>query len=183
MTGGWVQRDVIGDAFSWALYSFVRNDPILNNDHIGNAPQYIYEDVTLTYENGRMQICISPDWDYGDFDVYLGHLSRSSSEGSVGGFDELLDLLGLIDPSPVCDGLHALIYAGRGDTCNACVSLCACLPLGDLAKVGKYVSRAGKASEGFAKSLARKIEKISVRMQDVSFMILNETVLIAQRMS
>ena len=159
VTGRWVQRDIVGDAFSWAPYSFVRNDPILNNDYIGNAPQYIYEDVTLTYENGRMQICISPDWDYGDFDVYLGRLSRPSSEGSGDGFDELLDLLGIVDPSPVCDGLHALIYAGRGDVCNTCVSLCACLPLGDLAKVGKYVSRAEKASEGFAKSLARKIEK------------------------
>jgi hypothetical protein len=106
-----------------------------------------------------MQICISPDWDYGDFDVYLGRPSRPSFERSGDEFDELLDLLGIVDPSPVCDALHSLIYAGRGDARNACISFCACLPLGDLAKVAKRASRAEKASEGFAKSLARKIEK------------------------
>ena len=42
---------------------------------------------------------------------------------------------------------------------DPCAPLCACLPLGDLAKVGKCVSRAEKVSEGFAKSLARTIEK------------------------
>jgi len=50
----------------------------------------------------------------------------------------ILDLAGIIDPTPISDGTNALISAGRGDWFGAGISAIAMVPLlGDLAKAGK----------------------------------------------
>ena len=57
-----------------------------------------------------------------------------------------LDVIGTFDPSPISDGLNALIYADEGDWINAAISATAMIPYaGDLAKAGKYGTRAAKA--------------------------------------
>ena len=57
---------------------------------------------------------------------------------------------------------------GQGDAGNACVCLCSCLPFGDTAKLGKYGVKGAKkaifrgsrkASENYAKSMAKQIQR------------------------
>lgn len=51
----------------------------------------------------------------------------------------VLDITGFVDPTPVSDGLNALISLGRGDWLGAGLSGLAMVPyIGDLAKAGKF---------------------------------------------
>jgi hypothetical protein len=48
------------------------------------------------------------------------------------------DLAGIVDPTPVCEGISTLISIARGDWLNAALSGASMVPfIGDLAKVGK----------------------------------------------
>ena len=72
-----------------------------------------------------------------------------------------LDAAGTADPSPVCDGINGLIYAGRGQWDNAGISAVAMVPyVGDLAKAGKYGKKAIVIGEGMAdvKKVARELD-------------------------
>lgn len=81
-----------------------------------------------------------------------------------------LDVAGFVDPTPVSDGLNAIISAGRGDAWGALISGASMLPyIGDAAKVGKlgrYAETVAKAVElakvdpGFARAARPVIEKI-----------------------
>lgn len=62
-----------------------------------------------------------------------------------------LDLVGIVDPTPISDGTNALISAGRGDWFGAGISAVAMVPLlGDLAKAGKL----GRWAQTVDKALA-----------------------------
>lgn len=51
----------------------------------------------------------------------------------------VLDITGFVDPTPVSDGLNALISLGRGDWLGAGLSGLSMIPyIGDLAKAGKF---------------------------------------------
>lgn len=53
-------------------------------------------------------------------------------------FQMALDLVGVVDPTPVCDGASALISLARGQWFDAAISAAGMLPyVGDLAKAGK----------------------------------------------
>ena len=50
-----------------------------------------------------------------------------------------LDIIGTLEPTPVADGINAIIYAIEGNWNNAAISAVAMIPyLGDAAKAGKY---------------------------------------------
>ena len=50
-----------------------------------------------------------------------------------------LDVAGLVDPTPICDGLNAVIAVGRGNWVDAGLSVISIVPyVGDLAKAGKF---------------------------------------------
>lgn len=61
------------------LYVLLANQPTARFDSLGDAPQYVYDGVSLTYESGVMRIWTSPDWDSGDFDYYYG-IDRTKDE-------------------------------------------------------------------------------------------------------
>ncbi len=74
-----------------------------------------------------------------------------------------LDVIGLIDPTPLSDGLNAALYIAEGDVKNAAISLAgAVMPYaGDLLKVSKLgeriVARATKLADGV--SAAATVER------------------------
>ncbi|APZ91186.1 DNA/RNA non-specific endonuclease [Fuerstiella marisgermanici] len=50
-----------------------------------------------------------------------------------------LDIAGIADPTPICDGANAIISVARGDWLGAGLSLVSIVPyVGDLAKAGKF---------------------------------------------
>ena len=173
-TGRWLQRDKLTEAVSKCLYAFLSNQSIFMYDYLGNAPQYVYEGVVLTYDSDGMRICASADWDYGDFDYYYRRPYRSREESCD--IDEFLDAAGVADQTPIIDAIHAVTYIIRGDTGNTCVCLCACIPLGDIAKLGKYGAKgikavrqtrngyktAKEAAEAAAKNNWKKVGKDSI---------------------
>lgn len=54
-----------------------------------------------------------------------------------------LDIIGTFDPSPVSDGLNAIIYGLEGDWKNAAISLAGMVPyVGDAGKVGRLGTKA-----------------------------------------
>jgi len=62
-----------------------------------------------------------------------------------------LDAAGVLDPTPISDGVNALIYAGRGQWGNMLISMAGTVPyVGDLAKGGKYGAKAFKAGNKLA---------------------------------
>ena len=49
-----------------------------------------------------------------------------------------LDIVGLVDPTPISDGVNGLISLGRGDWLGAGISAVSMIPyVGDAAKLGK----------------------------------------------
>ena len=72
-----------------------------------------------------------------------------------------LDVIGIVDPFGVADGLNCLIYLGRGQYGNAGISLAGMIPyIGDLAKGVKYGGKAFKAAE-VAADVARVERKVA----------------------
>jgi hypothetical protein len=71
-------------------------------------------------------------------------------------FQAVLDVLGVVDPTPISDGLNALIYASRGQWGNAGVSVLGIVPyVGDAAKTAKYGVRAAKTGGRLGTDLTR----------------------------
>lgn len=81
-----------------------------------------------------------------------------------------LDIAGLVDPTPISDGLNGIISAGRGDVLGAVISGASMVPyVGDLAKAGKlgrYARTIANAVElartdaAFAKAAGPALEQI-----------------------
>ncbi len=72
----------------------------------------------------------------------------------IDGVQMFLDGVGVLDPSPVSDGLNAFIYAVRGNWSDSWISVAGMFPyLGDAAKVGEYGNKTVRlARKGFATS-------------------------------
>lgn len=68
-----------------------------------------------------------------------------------------LDLVGIIDPTPVSDGASMALSLGRGDYSGAAISAVSMVPfIGDLAKsakLGRYLATLRKAADTAARSL------------------------------
>jgi hypothetical protein len=83
-----------------------------------------------------------------------------------------LDLVGILDPSPISDGSNALISLGRGDHLGAGLSGLGLIPfIGDLAKVGKL----GKWSQTIQRVLteARRSARFADRVRPILQRFLN----------
>ncbi|MDO5624487.1 MAG: DNA/RNA non-specific endonuclease [Pseudomonadota bacterium] len=83
-----------------------------------------------------------------------------------------LDIAGLIDPTPISDGVNGVISLGRGDWLGAGISLVSMVPyVGDLAKLGKlgrYAETVAKAVDAAASNpaLARQLEPALKKIGD-----------------
>ncbi|MFW6151924.1 MAG: hypothetical protein ACOC6C_03015, partial [Verrucomicrobiota bacterium] len=85
----------------------------------------------------------------------LGLCSEESGGGFLDWLQGGLDAIGVFDPTPISDGLNALIYVGRGQYGYAAISAVAIVPyIGDAGKAGKYGVKGAKGVRAVTKKQA-----------------------------
>ena len=140
--GRWLTRDPAGYVDGLNLYQYVGSLAVHAVDPFGL--QYgplipIDEDGggggNRTYPGTPMPLPPKMDW---------GRLvpDRESVQTT-------LDFFGCIDPTPICDGANAAIYAAHGEWGDAAISCCAIIPvLGDWAKAPRMGSNIWRRLRG-----------------------------------
>jgi hypothetical protein len=135
--GRFIQIDPLleGGQESFNPYHFSFNNPIRFNDSDGKAPN----DIII---KGKNNSSVTFKTDLIDITVNAGSLGIDfSGNYSLSGDDVIsagLDIVGIVDPSGIADGLNAGLQAKKGDWIGAGISMFGILPLvGDIAKVGK----------------------------------------------
>lgn len=79
-------------------------------------------------------------------------------------FQFFLDIVGIVDPTGVADGMNGMISLGRGDYAGAIISLIGLIPyIGDAAKLGKLPKYAKSVRK--AVNLALKDEKFAKKLR------------------
>ncbi|CAM1343846.1 hypothetical protein [Tenacibaculum amylolyticum] len=132
----WFSPDPLAEEFpDWSPYNFVENNPIRYVDPDGLAPV----DIVLRGSNNSS---ITIETDLIDVDVDAGFLVGDlGGNYSFSGNDILtagLDIVGVIDPTPISDGLAASLEFKSGNYGGALLSGLGIFPyVGDLGKAGK----------------------------------------------
>lgn len=153
----WFSPDPLSEEFpSWSPYNFTMNNPIRFIDPDGRAPM----DIILKGANNSSVTIVT--------DLIDVSIDASSFVGDLGGNysfqgDDILvaglDIVGIVDPSGVADGLAASIEAKNGNYGSALLSGLGIIPyVGDLGKVGK-IGKHVKTIEN-AISSAKNVKKI-----------------------
>lgn len=132
----WLSPDPLAEEFpSWSPYNFVENNPIRFIDPDGLAPMDIVlkgaNNSSVTIETDLIDVSIDASSFVGDLG---GNYSFAGEDILVAG----LDIVGIVDPTGVADGLAASIEAKNGNWGNAILSGMGVIPyIGDVGKVGK----------------------------------------------
>ena len=171
----WFSPDPLSEEFpSWSPYNFTMNNPIRFIDPDGRAPM----DIILKGANNSSVTIVTDLIDVSvDASAFVGDLGGNYS---FQGDDILvagLDIVGIVDPTPISDGLAASIEAKNGNWGSAFLSGLGVIPLvGDLGKVGKigkHVKTINKAIDG-AKAVNGN-SKASQKAQHVYEIVNNTT--------
>jgi uncharacterized protein RhaS with RHS repeats len=122
--GRWISRDPTEEEEGLNLYGYVFNDPVNAIDSFGLGVIY------MGPKDGSGTYIVTP----------------SQPQKPAGGRNLVhagLDVVGIVDPTGVADGVNAGLYAREGDSVNATISGAgaAAAYIGDLAKLGKYAKR------------------------------------------
>jgi hypothetical protein len=93
----------------------------------------------------------------------------STAEIAVDGAQLVLDVTGIVDPTPISDGANALVSLFRGDFKDAAISAAAILPMGDALKGGRIAERFGSLITKAANSPAARtvLEPIVGKLGDL----------------
>lgn len=132
----WLSPDPLSEEFpSWSPYNFVENNPIRFIDPDGLAPVDIVllgaNNSSVTIETDLIDVSIDASSFVGDLG---GNYSFAGEDILVAG----LDIVGIVDPTGVADGLAASIEAKNGNWGDAILSGMGVIPyIGDVGKVGK----------------------------------------------
>lgn len=132
----WFSPDPLSEEFpSWSPYNFTMNNPIRFIDPDGRAPMDIILKGTNNSSVTIVTDLIDVSVDAGSFVGDLGgNYSFQGDDILVAG----LDIVGIVDPSGVADGLAASIEAKNGNYGSAFLSGMGIIPyVGDVGKVGK----------------------------------------------
>ncbi|MDT8341749.1 MAG: RHS repeat-associated core domain-containing protein, partial [Longimicrobiales bacterium] len=148
--GRWGAVDPLADQFpGWSGYNYVLGNPTGLVDPDGRASC----DIVLCGQNGSS---LTIKTDRIDVEVDVSRLPGTDFGGNhvLQGEDVLLaalDVVGVVDPSGVADGLAAGIYAGQGERGNAAISLAGLIPLGgDLFKAGRIGKQLNRLREAIS---------------------------------
>ena len=121
-------------------YSYVRNNPTNLTDpdgHEPHDPQNPCSYMACVRDLGGQWI-VKPGQRLTAED--MARSFPDSSFGTIDDFQTALDTVGLVDPTPISDGVNAIISLTRGQYPSAGISAIAMLPyLGDALKLGRAV--------------------------------------------
>ncbi|MFN6946302.1 MAG: RHS repeat-associated core domain-containing protein [Cytophagaceae bacterium] len=132
--GRWTSPDPMASEREWVSpYNFVQNNPLSRIDPDGMF------DIRIHGENNSSVTIVT---DLIDIDVNAGRIVGDlGGNYSLQGDDILsaaLDIVGVVDPTGIADGLNAGLQAKNGDWLGAAISTAGIIPyIGDVAKVGK----------------------------------------------
>ncbi|MCE7057185.1 hypothetical protein LZF95_21065 [Algoriphagus sp. AGSA1] len=132
--GRWTSPDPMASEREWVSpYNFVQNNPMSRIDPDGMF------DIRIHGENNSSVTIVT---DLIDIDVNAGRIVGDlGGNYSLQGDDILsaaLDIVGVVDPTGIADGLNAGLQAKNGDWLGAAISTAGIIPyIGDVAKVGK----------------------------------------------
>ena len=134
-----------GNLFDYNRYMFVRGNPLKYVDANGHEPIHHRNypcSYTACVRDGSSMVSVS-QWTPELHQRYYG--AGSHLEQELPTLEEVhlaLDVVGTVDPTGVADGVNGVIYLGEGNYVDAGLSALAILPLGDLAKGGRYADEA-----------------------------------------
>lgn len=137
---------------SWAVggdpvKGFIQGFSIGALNHCGDHPTDGYRKITIQRPDA-IQSTRSVNLEPIPVPVSGVSVSESGGVSAIDGFQMFLDGAGVVDPTPICDGINALIYLGRGQFGYAGISALGILPyVGDLGKAGKYGAKGWKAAK------------------------------------